>query len=198
MIPETLLLYKADTDRKCGRCSLCCKLLPMPELKKPANTPCRYQRFGKGCTVYARRPLSCQTWSCRWLLGVDTGDMPRPDHCHYVIDPIPDFVRMVNQETGELQVNVEVVQVWLDPGFPDAHRDPALRRYLLRRGDENVAALIRLNGQDAFALFPPQMAQGEWREVHAKNAPEGQHSLADFFAAQQENKAMAAKREPTE
>ncbi len=108
MTTETtrLTLYKADTDRKCGDCSLCCKLLPMPELAKPANKRCKHQRYGKGCAIYARRPDSCRTWSCRWLLGEGTDDLPRPDRSHYVIDPMPDFVRMVNKDSGELFTNV--------------------------------------------------------------------------------------------
>lgn len=189
-----LLIYQAETTRSCGGCTLCCKLLGVRELKKPAGTRCKYQRLSKGCTIYARKPASCAHYSCRWLLGNDTADLPRPDRCHYVVDPMPDFVRMVNNATGELQANVEVVQVWVDPGYPDAHRDPALRRYLLRRGKEGVAALIRYNGSDAFALFPPQMTEErDWRE-HRGNV-EGEHNITDYFAAQLENQALAQRRE---
>src|SRR5580765_5282061 len=110
----SLTIFKADTDRACGDCQLCCKLLPMPELDKPANTRCQHQKFKTGCAIYTRRPRGCMYWSCRWLLGVDTADVPRPDRAHYVIDPTPDFIRMIDNTTGELQANIEVVQVWID------------------------------------------------------------------------------------
>lgn len=116
-------------NRRCGDCTLCCKLLPAPELEKPAGARCSHQRHGKGCAVYARRPWSCATWTCRWLAGDDTSDLSRPDRVHYVIDVMPDFVRV-----GPDSQAVPVVQVWIDPDYPDAHRDPRLRAYLARRG----------------------------------------------------------------
>jgi len=44
---------KPPGARVCGSCSLCCKLLPIPPLNKPAGKRCDYQRHGKGCTIYA-------------------------------------------------------------------------------------------------------------------------------------------------
>jgi hypothetical protein len=192
--PHRMVLYEADTARSCGGCSLCCRLLPMPELHKPANTRCQHQKFKKGCAIYARRPSSCMHWSCRWLLGNDTADMPRPDRCHYVLDPMPDFITMRSNETGETVVHYEAVQIWLDPRFPDAHKDPALRRYLERRAEERTVGLIRLSGQEAFALFAPSMSEDrQWHEVRT-TAPVGkQHSLEDYFAAQRENDAIAKR-----
>jgi hypothetical protein len=188
-----LVLYEADTARHCGDCQLCCRLLPMPEISKPANTRCQYQKFKTGCAIYTRRPRGCMYWSCRWLLGNDTADVPRPDRAHYVIDPTPDFIRMVHKETGELQANVEVVQVWIDPAYPDAHRDPALRRYLHRRGEEGIAAVIRYGSKDGFVLMPPQMTQEkQWREVR-DGMREPEHSFQDYLAAQHEPQALRKK-----
>lgn len=68
--------------------------------------------------------------------------MSRPDRTHYVIDVMPDFITLVYDETGAL-TNVEVVQIWVDPSYPDAHRDPALRAYIERRGEEGIAAIVR-------------------------------------------------------
>jgi hypothetical protein len=191
---QTITLYNADTTRSCGDCQLCCKLLPLPELKKPANKKCRHQKFNKGCLIYANRPMSCQSWSCRWLMSLDTADLPRPDRSHYVIDPMPDFVRMVDNTNGGLVANVEVVQVWCDPDYPDAHRDPALRRYLLRRGDEMIAALVRYDSKRAFAIIPPQMtADKEWHE-HRDGMREKDHTVLDYLAAGEENVRLAEQR----
>ena len=55
-VPRSMLIYQADTARKCGDCQLCCKLVPVADnlvgLHKPANTRCPYQRHHKGCTIY--------------------------------------------------------------------------------------------------------------------------------------------------
>lgn len=133
---------------------------------KPAGVPCRYQRHGKGCTIYKQRPFACRMWSCRWLTGDDTAELSRPDRSRYVIDLVPDFVTLTNDETGE-RSNVEVVQIWCDPKHPDAWRDPALRRYIERRAAEGKAALIRFDNKRAITVFTGPLSQdGQWHEVH--------------------------------
>lgn len=179
--------------RQCGECQLCCKLLPisaqsraqvteaiphmidaglaspdefdgmLPEFDKPAGARCPHQRHHKGCTVYARRPFGCRTWNCRWLVN-EAGATRRPDRAHYVIDIMPDFITLVPGE-GAAPVNVEIIQIWLDPDYPDAHRDPALRAYLAEQGEHGKAALIRFNSSRAFVLIPPAMnEQRRWIE----------------------------------
>jgi hypothetical protein len=143
---------------------------------KPAGARCQHQRHGKGCAIYQRRPLGCRFWTCRWLAEDDTTDIRRPDRAHYVIDVSPDYVK----EDGRV---IPVVQIWLDPGFPDAHKDPALRAYIERRAEEHTAALIRLNATDAFMLAAPKLSgTGEWREIHAR-AHEHEHTVADKVEA---------------
>lgn len=181
--------------RQCGDCTLCCKLLPLNSREdaqatrtaaemikhrllslqeaadmiktfdKPAGKACQYQRHGKGCTIYDHRPLGCRVWNCRWLVNDDCDDLRRPDRSHYVIDIMPDFVTLVDDETG-VRTNVEVVQIWIDPSYPDAHRDPALRDWIERRGQDGIAAIIRYNESRAMTIFPPSMSKdGEWHEV---------------------------------
>jgi len=152
------------TKRECSNCSLCCRLLPVKEFQKPAGVRCNHQRH-VGCNIYARRPMSCALWSCRWLTNDDTADMSRPDRAHYVLDPMPDFVTLVDNATGK-ETNIEVVQVWCDVRFPDAHKDPDLRAYLERRGHEGKAAIIRYSELHAFTLFPPSITGDTWREFH--------------------------------
>jgi hypothetical protein len=154
--------------RQCGDCQLCCKLLPVKSLGKGANQRCKHQRHHKGCAVYARLGRvspECRIWNCRWLVEDDTADLSRPDRSHYVIDLTPDFITLRNEATGEAQ-HVEVVQIWVDPKFPDAHRDPALRAYLERRAKTNVIGLVRWDNTAALAIFPPALsANRQWNEV---------------------------------
>lgn len=198
--------------RQCGDCQLCCKLLPMsaassapqtlalmvergmmpaavaktmtPDFYKPAGERCPHQRHHKGCMIYGRRPFGCRMWSCRWLTGDDTAELRRPDHSHYVVDIAPDFVRIDPTGGNNHSVTVPVVQVWIDSGYPDAHTDPALRAFLLRRAQqERMAALIRLSSSDAFLLTaPPLSDDGRWHEQHSATT-EHEHTAAEKLAA---------------
>lgn len=166
--------------RVCGDCQLCCKLLPTKEIGKPANTRCKHQKVGKGCVIYATRPFSCRHWRCRWLIGDDTADLARPDRAHLVIDIMPDYVTAVDPISGRRQDH-PVLQVWTDPAFPDAHRDPHFRAYVARQGEEHgMAALIRCGSLDGFLLVPPALNKGgEWIEIRTAMREE-EHTLADF------------------
>lgn len=169
--------------RRCGDCQLCCRLLPVRPLQKGANEACKYQRFHKGCTVYRTpaMPPECSLWNCRWLQNDDTADLGRPDRTHYVIDAMPDFVTAIDNETGATH-QVEVVQIWVDPSHPNAHRDPALRAYMWRRARDGVAALVRFNSKDAITIFAPVDPDEKWIE-HDGQAEEESHSARDIANA---------------
>jgi hypothetical protein len=173
--------------RKCGDCQLCCVLLPVADganiitsdgrtlqmpgaLNKKAGQRCPHQKHGVGCKLHGTKamPYSCSIWNCRWLVNNDTHDMQRPDRVHYVIDIMPDLVEMVRHDTGET-IEMEVIQIWVDPDYPDAHRDPALRRYIDR---QRKAALIRFNERDSIFLAPPSLTGEGWYERDSKASPE--------------------------
>ena len=165
--------------RQCGECTLCCKLVPVNELHKNAGERCKHQRH-TGCAIYAKRPMSCAIWTCRWLSDDDTADLRRPDRSHYVIDLVPDFIQITDNETGKVQ-DVPVIQVWMDPRYPDAHEDPELRAYLERRAREGYVALVRTGAHEAFTIFaPPMVSDHEWHVVRSGiEAP--QHSTDEIM-----------------
>jgi hypothetical protein len=176
-------LYDANraNSRRCGDCQLCCKLLPTPEIGSLAGDRCKHQKHGVGCAIYARRPLSCQLWSCGWLLGAehDTLDLPRPDRCHYVVDTMPDFITLKPHD-GSTPSHIGVIQVWIDPAHRDAHRAPSFRRWLDR---QKAPAIIRFNARDAFVLFPPSCSEDrEWHE-QTTGMREHSHTLEQKAAA---------------
>jgi hypothetical protein len=154
--------------RQCGDCQLCCKLLPVRSLDKVAGQKCKHQSHAKGCAVYARLAMvspECRLWSCRWLVEDDTADLRRPDRSHYVLDIMPDFVTLRDEATGVAE-QVQVVQIWCDPKFPDAHRDPALRAFLERRAKDRIIGLVRYDNNRGFAIFPPSLSEGgKWIEM---------------------------------
>ncbi|MGY2987733.1 hypothetical protein ACVI1K_005080 [Bradyrhizobium sp. USDA 4508] len=175
--------------RQCGDCQLCCKFLPVPPLQKKAGESCRFQKFHKGCAVYNKpqMPPECSMWNCRWLVNDDTADLSRPDRSHYVIDIMPDYITLQNDDDGYLQ-HIQVVQIWCDPKHPDAHRDPHLRAYLSRRGDQGIVGLVRYGtALEAVTIIPPQMApDDQWHELSSNVCnvkQERQHSLLDLVEA---------------
>lgn len=180
----SLTIHFADSTRRCGDCQLCCKLVPVKGLGKPAGRRCIHQRAGKGCVVHDRLKFvspSCAIWSCQWLANHDTADLKRPDRSHYVIDPLPDYVTITQTETGKREHH-EVVQIWVDPDYPDAHRDPALRAFLERQGK---VGLVRYDNTRGFSLFPPATAaDGQWHEMRPQALnQEEEHSLDDVARA---------------
>ncbi len=75
-----------DTGRICGDCALCCTVLRVDELTKPARVACNeLRREGAGCSIYATRPSICRSYKCAWLLG-SFGDDDRPDSLGAVLD----------------------------------------------------------------------------------------------------------------
>jgi hypothetical protein len=152
------------------------------EFSKPAGARCPHQRHHKGCAVYNRRPFGCRMWACQWLMNTDTAELRRPDRAHYVIDTVLDFVTNHDAETGAVE-KAPVVQVWLDVGYPDAYRDPALLAFLTRRAErDGCAALIRLNNREAFVLLAPAISPtGQWHEIRTAMT-EHEHSREDKLA----------------
>jgi hypothetical protein len=140
------------TKRQCGDCQLCCRLLPTEEIGKPENQRCPHQKSYCGCKIYPRRPISCQLWSCRWLVDDDMGDQPRPDRSHIVVDMMPDVIRKKNNVTGEVET-VPVIVLWVDPQHKDAFKSPTFLRYVER---QKMPVLVRYGAiANGGVLFPP-------------------------------------------
>ena len=162
---RSIAIDMSAESRHCGACQLCCRLLPVRSLQKPRNTRCAHQRTAKGCTVYRtpRMPAECHIWSCRWLVDPAAAALRRPDRCHYVVDVMPD---MITVERDGVRRDCLVVQIWVDPYYPAAHRDPALRAYLARIAEaERIPAIVRGGGDTALLLAAPCLGDGvRWIE----------------------------------
>jgi hypothetical protein len=95
---------------------------------------------------------------------------------------MPDYVTII---VDGASTNVQVVQIWIDPKYPDAHRDPALRRWLERRAKQNILGLVRYNECEALCLLPPDWnTEGKWVEFPVdKMRRQQQHSPSDVLKA---------------
>jgi len=78
-----------DNQKQCGDCSLCCKVLRIPELEKPKDHWCPNFAAGSGCRIYADRPASCRDFVCRWLVDPSMGPEWKPSLCKLVLDAKP-------------------------------------------------------------------------------------------------------------
>jgi hypothetical protein len=172
-------------NRQCGDCQLCCKLVPvkegfvvnntqhLPTFVKPAGCRCPHQKHGVGCAIYERRPMSCRLWTCAWLVGTA---LRRPDRSHYVVDMMPDYVA-VDPGEGQPWVELPALQVWIDPRYPEAHRDPELRELI---DNSKMVGLIRFSETDAMSIFPPSMTGNGWIERERMNCRLPQKSSAEL------------------
>jgi Fe-S-cluster containining protein len=93
--------------RRCGSCTLCCDLLAVPEIAKPALQMCRHCVAGEGCRIYESRPKQCRMFTCHFLENPKLSEEWRPSKSHFVLVVSPDGQR--------LAVNV-------DPARPGAWR----------------------------------------------------------------------------
>jgi hypothetical protein len=93
--------------RSCGGCTLCCKVMGVPELEKPRGAWCIHCARGSGCRIYAKRPAGCRSFLCGWLTNSRFGPEWRPDRSKIVIT--------VGRDGNGLDFQC-------DPGFPEAWR----------------------------------------------------------------------------
>lgn len=54
--------------RSCGDCTACCTVMGVQELGKAPGTSCVHLNQ-TGCTIYSKRPRSCQEYNCVWRQG---------------------------------------------------------------------------------------------------------------------------------
>ena len=122
---HTLAAGYAASNPGCGACALCCRLLAVPDLHKPARVLCEHTGPHGGCSRQAEKGTApelqaCAQFSCVWLSSqASPGRWPRhlrPDICHVVFGP-------KREEENFLYVQV-------DPEHAGAWRDPAVLEVL--------------------------------------------------------------------
>ena len=104
-------LARIDTmvvpGRACGTCSMCCKVVSIAELSKPAGQWCGHCRPGRGCGIHASRPIVCRSFYCEWIVARGLGPEWKPDKAKFLL--------FKTNEGRRLTAHV-------DPGQPNAWR----------------------------------------------------------------------------
>ncbi|MEI9928167.1 MAG: hypothetical protein WDN44_11295 [Sphingomonas sp.] len=143
------------SGRACGGCTLCCKVMGIGALAKPAGQWCRHCAVGSGCTIYPDRPAECRTFSCGYLSWPMAGAHWYPATSHMVI---------LMAATGK-RLTIQV-----DPDFPEAWRAAPFRAeiaqwtaFAARHGNQVVVAV----GARVFLALPDreiELVAGQVRE----------------------------------
>lgn len=129
------------TEKSCGACGMCCKLLAIRELEKSAGVWCGNFRRGTGCGIYADRPPACRGFMCLWLDSEKLDDAWRPDRAKFL---------MYTEKDGK-RLNVIV-----DPAQPAAwKREPYYRRIkaMSQRALEGYELVVCID-QRRIVVFP--------------------------------------------
>src|SRR5262249_54342096 len=104
-------IYEVTVGRReCGDCTLCCRIMAIEALAKPAGIWCPHCKPGRGCLTYPDRPEECRSFSCLWLIDERFGAHWKPNKSKLVL---------TTSEDG--------VEIRCDPGFPDAWRREPFR-----------------------------------------------------------------------
>ncbi len=108
----------------CGSCNLCCRLLDIQSLAKPAHILCWNTGLHGGCKVHGKdKPEVCVGFKCIWLQSQELTDPAargarwmRPDQCHvmFILDPENHQHRFCH----------------VDPGHRMAWRQPPVSDYI--------------------------------------------------------------------
>jgi hypothetical protein len=129
-----------SANKTCGECTLCCKVMAIEALAKPANSWCPQCRPARGCLIYADRPAECQTFRCLWLLNDLLDQRWKPSKSRFVL---------TTSEDG--------IEVRCDPGFPDAWRKEPFRSEINQwaiSGETHDVTVIVITGEKMILITP--------------------------------------------
>lgn len=126
--------------RECGNCTLCCKVMAIEELAKPASSWCSHCKPGRGCLIYANRPAECRIFSCLWLVNDQLAPHWKPHKSKLVL---------TTSEDG--------MEIRCDPGFPDAWRKEPFQseiREWAASGETLDMTVVVITGQKLILITP--------------------------------------------
>jgi hypothetical protein len=140
-------LYESENPlvpgRLCGSCTLCCTVMEVSDLHKPAGMTCTHLALGRGCTIRDERPQACRRFFCGWRLDPNIDSLWKPE--------ISGFVLTISLRYGALLAMV-------DPARPTAWRmQPYLgrmREWSARAFKEDKRIVAVVAGGEATVILP--------------------------------------------
>ena len=132
-----------STLKKCDKCSLCCKILPIQEIKKPENILCI--NCNEGCSIYNNRPSSCKDFKCEWLIDNSMSTDLKPNNCDIIFEKISDKILIGNTDIKNI----------------DAWKKDNVKKYIKSLNDEGVSVVISSFSNSPKIFF---LAKGDTKE----------------------------------
>lgn len=186
--PPPYVDWVAHTGRECGKCSLCCKLLHVIELNKPANQWCKHCRPGYGgCTIHDTRPDICRGYFCGWMLSKNVSEEWYPLRSHMILS------------LGKFN-DVQCVTVTVDPNYDWMWKEQpyyAQLKQMSRRGlhvkspDDILLVHVRCKGR-VWLIAPNDDIEITHGSYVIKLVGPGQWGI-EQFATQQEAEQRVAE-----
>jgi uncharacterized protein len=131
----------------CGSCNVCCKLLHVPDISKPALMTCWHTTLHGGCAVHDKKQTdpslkACDQFMCVWLASQTLDDESmrgnrdmRPDMCHVLLGPMD-------------RDDPKLLYVHVDPNYKNAWREPSITKYLHEIVSRGGRAVIVIGEQN--------------------------------------------------
>ncbi len=140
--PEDLGGGKPYPGKECGTCTMCCKVLQIAALNKKHGEWCPHAKPGKGCGIYADRPLECRKFHCGYLSSNLSEEW----------FPLKSKIVLMADQTGGITAVVDTSrpEAWRDKPFYAQLKSWA--RTLLPQGKYVVVRV----GKRAIAVLPDQ------------------------------------------
>ncbi len=162
--------------RSCGTCTMCCKLMVVPELKKPQGTWCTHCAPRSGCTIYETRPTSCRQFYCGYLTSPGVGENWRPLHARMLLMKVDGGIAAVvdrdRKDTWKQPQYYEQLKAWSRQGMAEGW-------FVIVRVDKHVTAIL----PDSDVELGP-MESGEGIEIGWHPTPTGTRYEAKKIPAQ--------------
>ena len=134
------MIVAPPTNRACGECTLCCKVMAIEELAKPASSWCPHCKQGRGCLICAARPAECRTYGCLWLIDDRLDQRRKPSRSRLV-----------------LTTSQDGIEIRCDPGSPDAWRKQPFRNQIHQwavAGETHDVTVVVITGERMTLVTP--------------------------------------------
>jgi len=109
---------------ECGGCTMCCDVLPVPQLNKPENTLC-INCVAEGCGIHATRPSVCRDFQCYYTLSEQSIEF-RPDKTDCMFELVSDDIMICTLHRRNL----------------NAWKDPKIQIFINELKDKNISTII--------------------------------------------------------
>ena len=162
--------------RACGTCTMCCKLMVVPELNKPQGTWCTHCAPRSGCGIYATRPKSCREFYCGYLTSPGVGESWRPQQARMLLMKVDGGIAAV--------VDRDRKDIWKQPQYYEqlkawSRQGMAEGWFVIVRVDEHVTAILPDSDVELGV-----MESGEGIEIGWRPTPTGTRYEAKKIPAQ--------------